>query len=101
MADGAPMVGGLLGVTLRREPRTGRPRIPWEPESLDPVLVALRQRRVELGLSQETLAGHLGTRQQAIAEWERGFYSPTLRTIRKWADALDCHVVLEPYPGGR
>ncbi len=84
--------------TLRREPRTDNPRTSWEPEVLDPLLVSLRTRRLELGISQAALAVTLATRQEAISEWERGYYSPTLRTLRKWADALGCHVVVQRYP---
>lgn len=32
--------------------------------------------RVHLGLTQQEMADHLGTRQQTISEWERGLYTP-------------------------
>jgi len=42
--------------------------------------------RKHLGLTQQGLAGELGTRQQTISEWETGMYKPrgassTLLTI--------------------
>ena len=42
--------------------------------------------RKHLGLTQQELAGELGTRQQTISEWETGMYKPrgasaTLLTI--------------------
>ena len=32
--------------------------------------------RWHLGLTQQGMADHLGTRQQTISEWERGLYAP-------------------------
>jgi len=37
---------------------------------------SIRALRQHLGLTQEELAGELGTRQQTISEWERGMYRP-------------------------
>lgn len=61
----------------------------WAPETIDPLLIALRQRREQLGLSQESVAVQIGTTQSNFSDWERGMYSPTLRTLRKWTAALD------------
>jgi Predicted transcriptional regulator len=46
-----------------------RRRRQWNRENIR----ALRQ---HLGLTQEKLAGELGTRQQTISEWETGMYRP-------------------------
>jgi len=36
----------------------------------------VRALRCHLGLTQQELAGELGTRQQTISEWETGMYRP-------------------------
>jgi len=41
----------------------------WDADSVK----ALRR---HLGLTQQEMAEHLGTRQQTISEWERGLYAP-------------------------
>src|SRR5574341_1983928 len=37
---------------------------------------AIRSLRRHMGLSQDELAGELGTRQQTVSEWETGRYRP-------------------------
>jgi DNA-binding transcriptional regulator YiaG len=41
----------------------------WDSRSIQ----ALRQ---HMGLTQQEMAAHLGTRQQTISEWETGMYQP-------------------------
>jgi DNA-binding transcriptional regulator YiaG len=36
----------------------------------------VRALREHLGVSQDALAGELGTRQQTVSEWETGQYAP-------------------------
>jgi len=36
----------------------------------------IRALRQHLGLTQQEMADHLGTRQQTISEWEIGLYNP-------------------------
>lgn len=36
----------------------------------------IRALRTHMGLTQQELAEHLGTRQQTISEWEKGLYRP-------------------------
>jgi DNA-binding transcriptional regulator YiaG len=36
----------------------------------------VRALRVHLGMTQQEMAGQLGTRQQTISEWETGLYKP-------------------------
>lgn len=62
----------------------------------DPLVEHYRQRREALGLSQTEIAATLGTRQTAISEMERARWSPTLVTLRRWAEALDCDLILRP-----
>jgi DNA-binding transcriptional regulator YiaG len=45
----------------------GRPK--WTKESIQ----ALRS---HMGLTQQEMAGQMGTRQQTISEWETGMYRP-------------------------
>lgn len=46
-----------------------------------PVGAALRAVREEAGLTQQVLAGRLGTTQSAISRWERGHDEPRLSTV--------------------
>lgn len=49
---------------------------------------AVRKRRKELGLSQESLSFKAGLHRNYISDIERGVKSPSLRVIVKLADAL-------------
>lgn len=48
----------------------------------------VRNRRLELGLTQSQLAERVGMRQPAIVRIEKGTNVPTWRTLSKIADAL-------------
>jgi transcriptional regulator with XRE-family HTH domain len=57
---------------------------------------AIRRRRLEAGLSQESLAYTAGLSRNHIQLMERGIGAPpnpTLRTLYALADALACRVV--------
>lgn len=97
MSGAEPITEQSRYLAQRRAPRTNNPR-DIAPEPLDPVLYSLRMRRLELGISQAALAVQLCVTQAAISEWERGFYSPTLRTMRRWSDALDMTIVAAQLP---
>jgi predicted transcriptional regulator len=56
------------------------------------------ERRTELGLSQQDLAGLCGTTQSAIARLEGGGRPPRIDTLLKIADALDCELAVELRP---
>lgn len=73
--------------------RPGPPPAPGERDILDPVLFSLKKRREELKLSQATLAAQIGVPMQSLIDWELGNYSPTLRTLRLWAHALDGYLL--------
>ena len=49
----------------------------------------LRQRRIELGLTQAELAAKLGVDQAYISDLERGQRNPSLSRLAPLADALD------------
>lgn len=49
----------------------------------------IKERRLELGYTQEHLAIRAATKQQRIHEWETGKKSPGLHSLTKLAIALD------------
>lgn len=54
-------------------------------------LIAARSRA---GLSQDQVAERMGTTQSVIARLESGKQPPSMRTIRRFAQAVGGHVVL-------
>ena len=75
-------------------PMRGRSQLRDEPALLDLLLKA----RHEAGLSQAQLAERMGTQAPAIARPERslatGKHSPSLATLRKYAQACGRRLVL-------
>ena len=63
---------------------------------VDPLVDQLRARRVALGLNQRVFAQLVGASQSQVSETECGLTSPRLRTLRRWCDALDLHLVAVP-----
>jgi DNA-binding XRE family transcriptional regulator len=55
----------------------------------NPVAAHLRERRFELGLTQEQVAKAAGTSHTAISRLERGTHMPQLETLRRIAAVLD------------
>lgn len=53
---------------------------------------AVKLRRTELGINQEELAYRSGLVRSFISGVERGGTNPSMESIQKIADALDCHV---------
>jgi transcriptional regulator with XRE-family HTH domain len=65
----------------------------------------LREMRIVRGLTQPQIAEHVGTSASNISDLERGIKVPTLTTVARLADALDCNVtdlvdVLDRKPRG-
>lgn len=56
----------------------------------------LRERRLQLGLSQKSLAGQIGVPGSLLGEWERGEVSPTLASVNRWVKALDARLTIKP-----
>jgi transcriptional regulator with XRE-family HTH domain len=52
----------------------------------------IRKIREELGLSQEQLAGRVGTAQSTISQLEQGERNPSYKTLRSLANALGVSV---------
>jgi len=68
-------------------------------EALEPefsLLGELLKARQEAGLSQAEIAIRMGTKAPAITRLESslssGKHSPSVATLKKYADALDCHL---------
>jgi len=54
----------------------------------------IKQKRIEMGLSQEILASKLFVTKSAIAHWEKGIRMPDATMLIKIADCLDIDVAL-------
>ena len=52
----------------------------------------LRELRIARGLTQPEIAAHVGTSASNISDLERGIKVPTLTTVARLAEALDCNV---------
>jgi DNA-binding XRE family transcriptional regulator len=62
--------------------------------------------RGSLGLTQETVAGLMGTTKSAVSRLETaGKHTPSLKTLKKYARAVGCRLEIrlipEPYQSGR
>ena len=61
---------------------------------VDPIVAALRARRLQLGLSQAQVGACLGgTGRSWICDLEAGRHTPTLATLRLWCDAVGVELV--------
>lgn len=54
------------------------------------VKTKIRERRLELGISQQEMAEALGVTQSAVALWELGRTEPSTHNLRRLADVLGC-----------
>ena len=67
----------------------------------------VRERRTQLGLSQEALAERCGVDRKSISRVETGTFSPSLDRVWRLADGLDLPIsdlfaeLGEPLPGKR
>lgn len=76
-----------------------------EYEALEPEFSLLRdmlKARKEAGLSQAEVATRMGTQAPSVARLESslssGRHSPSLETLRKYAEAVDCHLEVHLVP---
>jgi DNA-binding XRE family transcriptional regulator len=60
----------------------------------NPIAAHLRERRFELGLTQEQVADAAGTSHTAISRLENGTHLPQLSTLRRIAAVLDEELLL-------
>ena len=56
------------------------------------VALLIRDRRLEIGLSQEELAQKMGVNQTAISQWERGVALPSCEKLPDLSKALRCTI---------
>ena len=61
-----------------------------------PLLEQLKQRRIELGLTQMEVDGKLGVADRLVAKWECGLRIPTMYSFSLWAEGLEMDVILRP-----
>jgi len=73
-----------------------------EYESLEPEFNLLREMlraRQDAGLSQADIADRMGTKAPAITRLESsltsGRHSPSIATLKKYAEAVDCHLEIK------
>lgn len=73
-----------------------------EYDALEPefsLLKGMLQARKRVGLSQAQIAERMGTKPQSVTRLESslssGKHSPSLATIKKYAEALNCHVEIK------
>lgn len=55
-------------------------------------MLNFRQRRREMGITQEELAKEIGVKRVAVSNWERSTILPTMNHLRKLAKFFDCKV---------
>ena len=77
------------------------PEFRAEYEALEPefeILRAMTIARNNSGLTQEQIAERSGMKQSDISKLERGKGNPSLRTLRRLAEAMDMKVKIEFVP---
>lgn len=60
------------------------------------LVTTLKDRRLNLDISQRQLDDLVGVSDCMIAKWENGQRSPTAENLERWAKALGLHVALLP-----
>ncbi len=88
-----------------RKKALGRPDVREAFDDLSPEFELLRQMlraRRAAGLTQEGVAQRMGTKAPAVARLEsalgNGKHSPSLSTLRKYADAVGCRLEIRLVP---
>ncbi len=61
---------------------------------------SIRERRIELGLTQQELADYAGVSLRMIVSIENGKANPSLSAVKKIAEVLGLKLVLELKEGG-
>ncbi len=79
-----------------------KPSVKKKYETLEPEFSLLREMlraRKKVGLSQAQIAERMGTKSPAITRLESslssGKHSPSLATVKKYAEALGCHLEIK------
>lgn len=69
---------------------------------LDRIIADLKNRRLDLGLTQREVGIKSGIGQNLICVYERRrTISPSLAKLAAWADALDCDITVTVRPARR
>lgn len=63
---------------------------------LHPLVRSLIEERHSQGMSQVEFAAAIGVGAAMLGNWERGFTQPSLDSLDKIAEALDCEVRFVP-----
>lgn len=64
--------------------------------ALGELIAGLTQRRLDLRVTQETLASQLGVRLLTVADWEHGRRMPRIAHLLRWHAALDLRLASLP-----
>ena len=59
---------------------------------------AFYQARSSINLTQQELAKRSGISQSNISKIEKGIYNPSLKTLKRLADAMDMHIEIKFVP---
>jgi len=85
-----------------KEKALKRKNVKSDYEALEPEFTILREllkARQKAGLSQAEVAERMGTKAPAVTRLESslssGKHSPSIATIKKYADVLDCHLEIK------
>ena len=54
--------------------------------------MSIKKMREKRGLSQGQLADKIGVAQQHISRWENGNHRPSIDTVQKLAEILNCNI---------
>lgn len=66
---------------------------------VDPILTALRDRRVQLGLTQDDIGRACHLTAKVVCRWESGQAIPNLQQVRWYAAAVGWDLELTWIPG--
>lgn len=58
------------------------------------IMVEISNERIKAGYTQREFADIFGTSQGSLANMETARHNPTLRSLLRYADALDCELIV-------
>ena len=56
------------------------------------VKMNIKEMRIKCGLTQGQLADKIGVVQQHVSRWELGKHRPSVDTVQKLAEVLNCNI---------
>ena len=66
-----------------------------KPTPRQQLVSTLKQRRKDLGLTQNDADRLLGFAEGLVSKWECGLRRPSLSSLAAWAQSLSCHITIE------